>query len=251
MMISVVTICKNSSKLIERTIKSVLLQKSDNVEYVVIDGASIDGTVDIVKGYGNNIDVFLSEPDEGISDAFNKGILLSKGEIVSLINSDDTLLPGALHEVQKIFEENPDIEVLHGDIYLYKEGKLVKQVKPAGRWWHPWRLVLYNHPATFVRRQVYEKHGLFSLDYKFAMDVDIFLRWMRHGVKIHYLNKPLVAMYYGGVSDRFPFEGYRESKRAFLSNGFPQLYVSLLFAVRPFMHYLGRVQAFLLSRSST
>ena len=184
MKISIITVCKNSGKTIIDTIESILPQKSGDVEYIVVDGASTDNTIDVVRGFGDAIDTFVSEPDDGISEAFNKGISLAKGEVVGLINSDDSLLPGSIQKVADFFEAHPEVQVLHGDILLYKGARFVKRVNPAGQWWHPWRLVLFNHPATFVRRSVYAKYGGFSRNYKIAMDIDIYLRWIKNDVKV-------------------------------------------------------------------
>jgi glycosyltransferase involved in cell wall biosynthesis len=221
---SIITICLNSSKTIRETINSVLSQELDGPrEYIVVDGNSSDGTRDIVRSYGDSIDKFISEPDDGISDAFNKGIAMATGDIVGIINSDDVLLPGAMRKVSDFLAAHPEIEVIHGDVMLYEGSCLIKRVKPAGRWWYPWRLVLYNHPATFVRRDVYERYGIFDISYDIAMDVEIFLRWLRKGVRIGYLPIPLVAVQAGGLSGRHPFHGYREAKRALSANRFPSI----------------------------
>lgn len=247
MKISIVTICKNSAASITHTITSVIRQKTEIFEYIVVDGGSDDNTVDIVKSFGDAVGTFVSEKDDGIADAFNKGISMAKGDVIGLINSDDQLLPGSIAKVVQCFETFPNVEVVHGDILLYSGEQFVKRVKPAGRWWYPWRLVLFNHPATFVKKSVYEEYGLFSLDYKIAMDIDIFLRWVKKGVKIHYLEEPLVAMHYGGLSDRQPFQGYREAKTAFLANGFPASLVSMVFGLRPLVHRAGKLHAMILA----
>jgi glycosyltransferase involved in cell wall biosynthesis len=243
MKISIITICKNSSKTIVNTIESILSQKSDDVEYIVVDGASTDNTINVVHGFNDAIDTFVSEPDDGISEAFNKGISLAKGEVVGLINSDDSLLPDTIQKVVDYFEEHSDVQVLHGDILLYKGARFVKRVKPAGRWWYPWRLVLFNHPATFVRKSVYDKYGIFSLNFKIAMDVEIYLRWIKSDVKIRYLEEPLVVMHYGGLSDSQPFEGYRESRIAFLKHGYSWFIVYPLYVFKLVLHCVGRLHA--------
>ena len=224
--ISVVTVCRNSAATIEKTIESVLAQKESGVEYVVVDGASTDGTLDIVRSY-QAIDSFISEPDQGIADAFNKGILLATGDIIGLINSDDQLCPSALATVRRYFSEYPDIDVIHGDVILLGGSKVIKRIKPSGRWWYPWRLVLFNHPATFVRREVYLQYGLFDTSYRIAMDVEIFLRWMSSGVKIKYLPEVLVNMQAGGASGQQAITGYREVQRAALHHGFHPFLVNL------------------------
>lgn len=230
--ISIITVCRNSSTTIGKTIESILSQRFEGMEYIIIDGASTDGTQNIIRSYGSGVDIFISEPDKGIAEAFNKGIALSSGEIIGIINSDDRLLTGALQKVRDFFAHNRDVEVLHADVLLYDGECLVKQMKPAGRWWYPWRLVLFNHPATFVKRAVYEKHGMFDPSYRIAMDVEIFLRWKRMGLTITYLPEPLVKMQIGGMSGRHAFKGYREVRRAMILKGLPVFLVNVLFLTR-------------------
>lgn len=241
--ITIITVCLNSSATIWRTLRSVIEQKGVDTEYIVIDGGSTDGTQDIVRGFGEGVDLLVSEPDRGISDGFNKGIALARGEIIGLINSDDALLPGALQKIRDFFRDNPECQVVHGDLLLYSGDRLVKRVVPAGRWWYPWRLVLFNHPATFVRRSVYESYGNFSLHYRIAMDVEIFLRWIVSGVRIGYLPEPLAVMHYGGTSDRHPYDGYREVRRAYLEYGYPAVPVWLLYAAKCLLHRVGKCHA--------
>lgn len=228
--ISIVTVCRNAEATIAGTIESVRSQQHPELEYIVIDGASTDTTADIVRASSNIIDIFVSEPDSGIVEAFNKGISRASGEIIGLINADDELLPGALDCVSDIFNRCPDVDVVHGDVLLCNGGRVVKRVRPAGCWWYPWRMVLFNHPATFVRRGVYERYGLFDSDYRIAMDVEMFLRWQAQGVRIRYLPEVLVSMKYGGVSNQCAEAGFREARRAFLSYNYPSLVVDIQFA---------------------
>jgi glycosyltransferase involved in cell wall biosynthesis len=217
--ISIITVCRNSAATIAKTIESVLAQKYVGVEYLVIDGNSTDGTQDIIESY-SGVDTFISEPDQGIADAFNKGIALAQGEIIGIINSDDQLAEGALESVKTFFSEHPDVDVVHGDILLYKDSYFIKRVKPAGRWWYPWRLVLFNHPTTFVRRSIYEQYGLFDTTYKIAMDVELFLRWMMIKVRIAYLPLILASMMTGGISGQHAVKGYLEVRRAVIRHRF-------------------------------
>lgn len=246
-LISIITVCLNSRPTIKQTIQSVLDQNQSGVEYIVIDGGSTDGTQEIVRSFGSGVDIFVSEPDNGISDGFNKGILLARGEIIGLVNSDDRLLPGSLVKVSEFFQKYQDAQVVHGDLLLYSGDLLVKKVTPAARWWYPWRLVLFNHPATFVKKEVYESYGLFSKNYRIAMDIEIFLRWLTAGVRIQYLPVPLAAMYYGGLSDMRPYAGYRESRSAFIEHGFAVLPVYLLYFVKCLFHRTGKIHAALLA----
>ncbi|MBJ6724079.1 glycosyltransferase family 2 protein [Geomesophilobacter sediminis] len=226
---SVVTVCRNSAETVRQTVESVLAEIRAQDEYLVIDGGSTDGTLDILRSFGSGIDQLISEPDGGIADAFNKGIRLAKGEIIALVNSDDRLLPGAFRRVAEFYEAHPKVDVVHGDVLLHEAG-CVKRLKPSGCWWYPWRLVLFNHPATFVRRSVYEAHGLFDPTLSIAMDVDIFLRWSRAGVAIAYLAEPLVAMHAGGVSGRCATEGFRQARDLFIRHGYSPILAQLQYA---------------------
>lgn len=230
--VTIVTICRNSVKTIGKTIESVLTQSFTGLEYIVVDGASSDGTQGIVESFGNSVDIFISEADQGISDAFNKGVRLASGEVIGLINSDDILLPDALHNVCSFFQNNPDVDVLHGDIMLYDDNVFVKRIKPPVHWWYPWRLVLFNHPATFVKKSVYDKYGLFSPEYKFAMDDDLFLKWIRSGVKIEYFPEPLVRMQAGGLSGKFAFQVFSEKRKALIRWGFSPLLANIQYMSR-------------------
>lgn len=226
------TVCRNAESTITGTLESVRGQQYPSLEYIVIDGASTDSTPDIVRSFGETVDVFVCEPDSGIVEAFNKGISRASGEIIGLINADDELLPGTLEKVSVFFSRHADIDVVHGDVLLCKDGQVLKRVRPAGRWWYPWRLVLFNHPATFVRRSVYERYGLFDSTYRIAMDVEMFLRWRARGVAIRYLAEVFVKMQAGGVSGQCAEAGFRESRRAFLSYNYPAALVDLQLAGR-------------------
>ena len=225
--VSIVTVCKNSAATITKTITSVLEQTHSGLEYIIIDGASTDGTQDIIKSFGRSIEVFISEPDDGIADAFNKGILRASGSIVGLINADDCLLPGVIDKINKFFAAHLDVDVLHGDVLLYDGSHLIKKIRPAGRWWYPWRLVLFNHPATFVRRSVYEEYGLFDTNYRIAMDVEIFLRWKSRGVKMTYLPEVFVNMNCGGASGQCAEVGIWESRKVLLEYGYSAIMVNV------------------------
>lgn len=237
--ISIITVCRNAVPSIRCTIESVVAQKKNGqLEYIIIDGDSADGTQEIIKSFGSAVDIYVSEPDMGISDAFNKGILHSSGAIIGLINADDTLLPGTLGLVCDFFSSNPDVDVLHGDVILCDGDRIIKQMAPAGQWWYPWRLVLFNHPATFVRRRIYEKFGMFDTSFRIAMDVDIYLRWMESSVAMRYLPVPLVMMKTGGLSGKSAKQGFDEVRRIFIGYGYPCLVVNLLYLSKIVIHAL-------------
>ncbi|MEI6827053.1 MAG: glycosyltransferase [Desulfuromonadales bacterium] len=231
-LITMITICRNAETTIAHTIKSVKNQQFRRLEYIVIDGASTDSTVNIVRSFGKSIDKLVSEPDNGIADAFNKGIAQASGSIIGFINADDQMLPGSLNKVASMFDRYPEIEVLHGDIFLYDCDKFVKQIAPPYRWWYPWRLVLFNHPATFVRRNVYERLGSFDTSYRYSMDDELYLRWVQSGVIVRYLPEPLVRMQTGGASGINTTQVFIEKRRALLAHGYPYLLVELQFICR-------------------
>jgi glycosyltransferase involved in cell wall biosynthesis len=232
--ISIITICKNSSAHLERAIESVLAQQwGGSTEYIIVDGASTDATMEIVRSYGNRITKWVSEPDHGISDAFNKGIGLASGEILGFINSDDVLLPGALARVEQYFSAHPEVEVIHADLLLYDGDRFLKRLKPPRYWWIPWRMILFNHPTTFVRREVYDKCGLFDTSYRFShMDFELFLRWQKQGIVIHYLPEILVRMQAGGASGKHIYRGFGENVRALTAHGYSRPLAYLQFAAK-------------------
>ena len=117
--ISIITVTLNSERTLEETIKSILSQDYPNIEYLVIDGGSIDGTLEIIDKYASQISYTISEKDKGISDAFNKGIKRATGEIVGIINSDDLLLPGALFKLAECYDKN--VDVYRGNVVVYDE----------------------------------------------------------------------------------------------------------------------------------
>ncbi len=220
MKISIVTISYNSEKTIEKTIESVLTQQVEDLEYIIIDSASTDETLNIVNKYKDDRMKIISEKDRGISDAFNKGIKSATGELIGIINSDDVLLPGALQAVEEAFAKNSEIDVLHGNIIRFEnwtgDGY---EVKPCTDLEHMRCKFLLNHPATFVRKCAYDKFGLFDLDYKCAMDYELISKMYFGGAKFLYIDKPLAAFREGGVSDVKFSQTMKEHKKVAERNG--------------------------------
>ncbi len=236
--ISIVTICLNSEETIAKTIESIRKQKTREVEYIIIDGGSHDGTCEIIRSYSDVIDIFVSEHDKGISDAFNKGIAKSTGEIIGLLNADDQFLPGTIDKVLDFFQHNPETEILHGDVLLYERENFVKRIRPARFWWLPWRLVLFNHPATFVRKTVYERWGGYRIDYRIAMDVERFAFWKKKGCRISHVPVPLTCMASGGMSGRVGSLGVFEKRKALLNHGYNRPLVELQYMTGLFLQWI-------------
>lgn len=239
-MLSIITICKNSAATITKTIESVLSQQFDGeLQYIIVDGSSTDSTIELVRSYGNRISKVISEPDEGISDAFNKGVSLASGDLIGIINSDDFYLPGAFTKVINYFKEHPEVDVIHADLELYDGDRFLKILKPPHYWWIPWRMILFNHPTIFVRRHVYEKYGQFDTSYRYShMDFELFLRWIKSDVKISYIPETLVRMQAGGTSGQHIYDGFSENVRALKMHGFNHLLAYIQFLTK---HVVQRI----------
>lgn len=198
--LSIVTVCYNSAATIEKTIQSVIEQKTNEIEYVIVDGGSTDNTMEIVKKYDDNIDVVISEPDRGISDAFNKGIRVATGEYIGIINSDDHFLPWAFRMFLKEIKEDTDVLYGHG-IRLFEDGKCKRYLAESdcNQLHHH---MSFCHPATFVRKSAYERWGFFSEEFKCVMDRELLLRMLNGGANFQYSDEFYAVYVMGGVSDK-------------------------------------------------
>ena len=237
MTFSIITPTFNSRKFLEETIESVLYQEDADFEYIIVDGGSTDGTLDIIKRHAEKDSriCWLSEPDEGIADAFNKGISIAKGEIVGIINSDDSYLPETLRLVAESAVSHPDCEVFHGDIVrLDQTGKELFVLKPLNVETSVWREMPVNHPATFVRRQAYDKIGGFDVALRYAMDYDMVLRLYNAGCRFCYIEESLAAMRYGGASDASFVKGLLEVFNVSVREGCPRHRALIWFLVKGF-----------------
>lgn len=212
--ITIITISFNSAATIEDTIRSVTMQDYQNLEYVIIDGGSTDGTLDIIDQYNDSIQVVISEPDKGISDAFNKGITHASGEIIGIINSDDILLPGALQEIAVHY--NPEVDVYSGLILFWDEN--TGETFPSYPDVAFDKLKLqYNvaHPARFVRKDAYQRYGLYRLDLRYMMDVELLCRFYKQGARFLLVDRPLAKFRLGGTTND-PIYKKKEDYRAFV-----------------------------------
>lgn len=207
MKISIITVSLNSLATIEDTFKSVLSQNHPDIEYLVVDGGSSDGTLEIINIYADRIDHVVSEPDQGIYDAMNKGVKLATGDIIGILNADDIYANSdVLVNVANVFQGN-DSDVVFGDLVFVKRHDLNSITRYySSKIFHPWRLKfgwMPPHPATFIRKSVYDKVGLYSLDYKIAADYEMFVRLLLVW-KFSFFRIPqvLVKMRLGGASTR-------------------------------------------------
>lgn len=202
---SIITVCRNAESTIEQTIKSVIAQTGVEVEYIVIDGGSTDGTNRIIEKYRNNIAVYVSEKDKGISDAFNKGIRSASGDLIGIINADDILLQGALKQVVSEMDDKTDVFLGHTgvfdeieiipEIHINQENKKIKLDKLKTE-------MVIPHPATFIRRSAYEKFGLYDVNYKNSMDRDLLLRMYVKGAQFQESLYVLTLFRSGGITTK-------------------------------------------------
>lgn len=197
--ISIITITYNSEKTLEQTIQSVVGQDYNNIEYLIIDGGSTDKTLDIVERYRDKISFVISEPDKGISDAFNKGIFYATGEIIGIINSDDIYLPGALKAIADSY--SPEIDVYRGNTVIWNEATKTKiSVKPTMSFPLNKRIKYVCHPSTFVAKKAYEKWGGFQEKFRYQMDADLLYRFYCNHAKFKYVGQDLAVFKLGGAT---------------------------------------------------
>lgn len=204
--VSVITVCYNSAKTIADTLESVHSQTYNNIEHIVVDGGSEDGTMDIVANVRETLGPVISEPDKGLYDAMNKGIRMASGDIIGILNSDDFYeSEGVVEAAVAAFQTDSTIDLVFGDVVFVTppDMKTVTRFYSAGHF-RPWKLRfgwMPPHPATFVRRTVYEQYGEYRLDMKISADYEMFVRWLsRAKLNYHWLDRVIVRMRAGGVS---------------------------------------------------
>jgi len=203
MKVSIITVCFNSEATIEDTLKSVALQTYSNIEYIVIDGLSKDGTNEIVERYSGIVSVHMSEKDDGLYDAMNKGIQLATGDVIGVLNSDDIFSNETI--IQEVVDNIQNIDCVYADIGFYKEHDLDKKVRHYSSSGFSLsklsRGIMPAHPSLYVRSECYAKAGIYSIDYMIASDFDMVIRlFSLPNFKSRYVPIEFVKMRMGGVS---------------------------------------------------
>ena len=222
MKISLITVCYNSEKTIEDTIKSVLKQTYKNYEYIIIDGKSKDNTLDIIKLYEKKMGKklkYISESDKGLYDAMNKGIKLATGDIIGILNSDDILYDENVF--QKIIDNIDNYDGVYSNLVLMNDNftKVTRNFKSKEatlkKGWHP------PHPTLYLKKEIYNKYGNYNLDYKIAADLDFMYRILNNNVILKYVDTCFVKMRTGGASTnglKGYYKNFKESYRVLKAN---------------------------------
>ncbi|MEQ7800898.1 glycosyltransferase family 2 protein [Pedobacter sp. ASV1-7] len=208
MKISIITVVYNNVTTIEEAIKSVLSQNCSDIEYIIIDGKSNDGTLELIHKYKEKIHKIISEKDNGIYDAMNKGIQCATGDIIGILNSDDLYADdNVLKDVKRYFDEDPKLDILYGDLVYVKSDDIDKVVRN-------WKSSSYYsnyfergnvppHPSLFLKACVYKKAGLFDVKYKLAADYEFMLRiFKKYNFNSKYISRLMVRMRLGGASNK-------------------------------------------------
>jgi glycosyltransferase len=208
MKVSVITVVYNNDKTISEAINSVLSQNYDEIEYIIIDGASRDNTLTIIKEYQSRISKFVSEPDTGLYDAMNKGVRLATGDVIGILNSDDIYQDrNVISDIMYQFNNDEKVDLVYGDLVYVKQDDTNKIVRN-------WRSIKYYpnffedgnvppHPSLFVKTEVYKESGLFNLDFKLAADYEFMLRiFKKHSFKSKYINRIIIRMRLGGATNQ-------------------------------------------------
>lgn len=207
MKISIITVVFNNRNTVKSAIESVLAQLYPNIEYIIIDGASTDGTLDVIKEYGSAIHQVVSEQDAGIYDAMNKGIKLCTGDVIGILNSDDVYENNqVVSTVMEAFSSDYDLALVYGDLVYVKSDDLNQVVRK-------WTSESYYsdffedghvppHPSLFIKKTVYQEVGLFDLNMRLAADYEFMLRLFKlHQFKSKYINRLFVRMRLGGATN--------------------------------------------------
>ena len=230
MKISLITACYNSGRTLRNTLESVLRQTYRDIEYIVIDGASQDDTLSIVREYEPRFDGrmrWVSEPDKGIYDAMNKGLALATGDVIGILNSDDFFTSDDVLERVSAAMEDKDVDAVYGDVHYVNDSNLSESVRYySSKHFRRWQMRLGfipAHPSFYCRRSVYEEHGTFNATYRVAADFELLLRLIYlHGIRTRYVPLDFVTMRTGGASTsgfKSYKKGLQEHLRAYRENG--------------------------------
>ena len=228
--ISIITVCFNAASTIERTILSVLAQSYSPIEYIIVDGGSSDGTVDVIRRYEGRIARWISEPDKGMYDAMNKGIAMSSGQYVGILNADDWLEPDAISAVAAAFVGS-GCDYTFGDVYLADEDGqrfgVMKAIPLEGAGRGYLYKMPFPHQTCYVSREMLKKVGMYSLKYRLSSDHDFVVRLVHCGARGFGLAEPIASYRMGGLGGGLLT--FRESREIAVRHGMSRIEATLRF----------------------
>jgi len=208
MKVSIITVTLNSISTINDCLESISSQEYNNIQHIVIDGASTDGTLSILESKHSQINTLISQPDNGIYDAMNKGIKIATGDIVGFLNSDDFYANNkVISKVVKEFQKNPIIDACYADLIYTDQFDITRNI----RYWKSskFRPGLFSkgwsppHTTFFVRNSIYKKFGCFNLNYKISSDIDLMMRFLeKYKINVKYIPEIWIKMRMGGASNK-------------------------------------------------
>lgn len=249
MKVSIITVVYNGAEFIRDCIESILNQTYPNIEYIIVDGKSTDGTVDIVNSYGTKVARFISESDRGLYDAMNKGIGLATGDVIGLLNADDFYRHDRVIENMVATFEKTNSDAVYGDM-LYVDRTDKQKLKRYWRsGWYSENAFLWGwmpgHLSFFAKRRLYEQYGLFRLDMKSAADYELMLRFIhKNKVKLAYMDEVTIVMRMGGISNsslQNRLRANRDDQLAWQLNGLkPYFFTFWLKPLRKLKQYVSK-----------
>ena len=220
-LVSIITVTYNAQEYLEQTMQSVFAQTYPNIEYLIIDGGSTDGTISIINGHESKLSLWISEKDNGIYDAMNKGIGKANGELIGMINAGDCYEPNAVEQVVNAYLKSTDCGIFHGNInMLNSDGSFFKLKKPNPDMSELYKGISFFHSTFFVQNSVYKKHGTYDTTFKVSADFDFGLRCYLADIKFGYIDQVLADFRLGGFSSLSGKQGMYECRDILLKNGY-------------------------------
>ena len=243
---SIITVTLNSADTIYDCIHSVNIQSYQEIEHIIIDGGSVDNTIDIVRKNSSRPKIIISEPDSGIYDAMNKGIAVANGEIIAFLNSDDLYIDNKVVSNFIHCFKNFNTDIVYADIYYVKRKDTNSIIRKwtSGEYstgsfrkgWHP------AHPAFIVKKEVYEKYGGFNLSLKLSADFEIMLRLLeKYHISSYYLKSPIIKMRIGGTTNKSVINIIKQNIECYKAFNINDMSVSILY---PFLRVLPKIKQF-------
>ena len=257
MKVSIITVVYNNVNTLRETIESVLQQDYADIEYIIVDGNSSDGTIELIHSYSSRIHKFVTEKDNGLYDAINKGIKMASGDIIGLLHSDDLFFStSAISQIVEAFQHNI-VDSVYSDLHYVDKTDTWKVVRN-------WRSGSYQkerflrgwmppHPTFYVKRNIYEAYGLYDTDFKSAADYELMLRYLyKYSISTYYIKNTLVKMRVGGESNRSLSNRIRANQEDYTAwkknNLSPNFYTRFLKPLRKVAQFMPLVKYSLFSR---